>query len=149
MTQFPPSPSILTPITLTRPAYAQLSGQIFHPPRIFGPEWHVRDINSDEASASSAEIKLEGEKRWRDLGVKIAVGFEIMYKEGGGKSRSGIGRTSKTVDLEHLKQDVQYQKYLIDLKRAGYFGRELEGSELWKKKEEEAVRGWLKIRSAE
>jgi hypothetical protein len=78
MTHFPPSPSILTSVLMTRPAYAQLQGQVFHPPRVFGPEWHVREGK-----------ELDDERRWRDLGVKIATGFEIMYREGGKKGRSG------------------------------------------------------------
>ena len=77
MTHFPPSPAILTSVSMTRAAYAQLQGQKYHPPRSFGTEWHVRD----EAGPS--------ERRWRDLGVKISVGFEIMYREGGTKGRSG------------------------------------------------------------
>ena len=79
MTHFPPSPSVLAPVLLTRVAYAQLQGQVFHPPRVFGPEWHV-----PEGEASS-----ENERRWRDLGVKISTGFEIMYREGG-KRRGGM-----------------------------------------------------------
>jgi hypothetical protein len=78
MTHFPPTEAVLSSITLTRAAYAQLQGQVFHPPRVFGPEWHIREGEA-----------LDGERRWRDLGVKIATGFEIMYKEGGRKGRSG------------------------------------------------------------
>lgn len=76
MTHFPPSPAVLSSVLLTRAAYAQLQGQVFHPPRVFGPEWHVRD-----------EAGNEGEMKWRDLGVKIATGFEIMCREGGRKGR--------------------------------------------------------------
>lgn len=79
MNHFPPSPSVLSPVLLTRAAYAQLQGQVFHPPRVFGPEWHVAD--GDEKT---------DERRWRDLGVKISTGFEIMYREGGRKGRSGL-----------------------------------------------------------
>jgi hypothetical protein len=78
MTHFPPSPSILSSVLLTRAAYAQLQGQVFHPPRVFGPEWHIRE-----------GAEMDNERKWRDLGVKIATGFEIMYKEGGKKGRSG------------------------------------------------------------
>jgi len=78
MTHFPPSPSVLSPVLLTRVAYAQLQGQVFHPPRVFGPEWHVAE----------GEDNGEDERRWRDIGVKISTGFEIMYREGG-KRRGG------------------------------------------------------------
>ncbi|WWD22408.1 hypothetical protein CI109_106899 [Kwoniella shandongensis] len=134
MTHFPPSPSVLTPITLTRAAYAQLQGQVFHPPRIFGPEWHVRDTPGSE-----------GERRWRDLGVKIATGFEIMYREGGKKSRSG---ESGGV-AESLKDDAEYRKFLDNLKTAGWFGEELEGSQRWKEREEEARKGYQGVKSSD
>jgi hypothetical protein len=62
---------------MTRAGYAQLQGQVFHPPRVFGPEWHVAD-----------GAENDDERRWRDLGVKIATGFEIMYREGGRKGRA-------------------------------------------------------------
>lgn len=77
MNHFPPSPAVLAPVTMTRAAYAQLSSQVFHPPRIFGAEWHVPDGDENQ-----------NERRWRDLGVKIATGFEIMYREGGRKGRT-------------------------------------------------------------
>lgn len=85
MTHFPPSTSVLSPVLLTRAAYAQLQGQVFHPPRIFGPEWHASTSEEDDES---------DERRWRDLGVKISTGFEIMYREGGRKGRSGQVRSS-------------------------------------------------------
>lgn len=52
MARFTPEPSVLTTVTMTRTAYAQLMGQKFHPPRIFGqwkekegtPEWRRKDI---------------------------------------------------------------------------------------------------------
>jgi hypothetical protein len=83
MTHFPPSPSVLSPVLLTRVAYAQLQGQVFHPPRVFGPEWHVAE----------GEDNGEDERRWRDIGVKISTGFEIMYREGG-KRRGGTVSSS-------------------------------------------------------
>jgi len=85
MTHFPPSPSVLSPVLLTRAAYAQLQGQVFHPPRVFGPEWHVAERDGEVGDQA-----VEDEKRWRDLGVKISTGFEIMYKEGGKRGRSGL-----------------------------------------------------------
>lgn len=78
MNHFPPSPSVLSPVLLTRAAYAQLQGQNFHPPRVFGPEWQLPEGKDHD-----------DERRWRDLGVKISTGFEIMYREGGRKGRSG------------------------------------------------------------
>ncbi|WWC85946.1 uncharacterized protein L201_000816 [Kwoniella dendrophila CBS 6074] len=135
MTHFPPSSSILTPITMTRAAYAQLQGQVFHPPRIFGLEWHVPDNPNNE-----------GEKRWRDLGVKISTGFEIMYKEGGKKGRSGVLEENQN-DL--IKQDDSYKSFSDNLRKAGWFSDELEGSEKWKLREKEAIKGYQNVKSAD
>jgi hypothetical protein len=68
---------------MTRVAYAQLKGQIFHPPRTFGAEWRVPPLTDDEAGKLSVEerTRREEERRARDLGVKIVMGFEIMYRE--------------------------------------------------------------------
>lgn len=56
MARFPPEPSVLVSVKMTRTAYAQLVGQKFHPPKVFG-RW----------------IEKEGSKewRWRDVGMKI------------------------------------------------------------------------------
>lgn len=73
---------------MTRTAYAQLVGQKFYPPKIFG-RWNEREDTR--------------EWRWRDVGMKIvrcsllllislnliafqAVGFEILYQESKGRS---------------------------------------------------------------
>ncbi|WVQ93806.1 hypothetical protein IAU59_000884 [Kwoniella sp. CBS 9459] len=133
MTHFPPSPSILTPVTLTRAAYAQLQGQVFHPPRVFGPEWHVREGS-----------ELDKERRWRDLGVKIATGFEIMYEEGGKKGRGGIEEES-----DDLRSDEGYQQFLANLKKAGWFGDEVEGSKKWNQREAEALKGYQNVKSSD
>ncbi|WWD09089.1 hypothetical protein V865_007209 [Kwoniella europaea PYCC6329] len=135
MTHFPPSTSILTPITMTRAAYAQLQGQVFHPPRIFGAEWHVPDNPNNE-----------GEKRWRDLGIKISTGFEIMYKEGGNKHRSG---PNNQIEDGSLASDEGYKVFLDNLRKAGWFGDELEGSEKWRMREKEAKKGYQSIKSSD
>jgi len=129
MTHFPPSPCILAPVLMARPAYAQLQGQVFHPPRVFGPEWSVRDSPD-----------LADEARWRDLGVKIATGFEIMYREGGRRARAGEAATK-----EDLGNDAEYQRYLTSLKKAGWFGAEIEGSDKWNSREDAAMKGWNDI----
>ncbi|WVQ80382.1 hypothetical protein IAT38_002487 [Cryptococcus sp. DSM 104549] len=147
MTHFPPSASVLTQLTLTRAAYAQLQGQVFHPPRIFGPEWHVRDASAAGDDSGAAE-KLEGERRWRDIGVKVATGFEIMYREGGKKGRGGAGAG---VDAEEGGEtmDEGYGKFLENLKGAGWFGDEMEGSQKWKEREGEAKRGYIAVKAAD
>jgi hypothetical protein len=56
MARFPPKPDALAGISMTRPAYAQLVGQVFHPPKVFGI-WQEREGTP--------------ERRWRDVGMKI------------------------------------------------------------------------------
>lgn len=135
MTHFQPSPSILSSIRLTRAAFAQLQGQVFHPPRVFGPEWHVRE-----------GADLEGERRWRDIGVKIATGFEIMYREGGKKGRSG---DLSTASEDGVNSDPAYKTFLANLNKAGYFGDEVQGSQRWKEREVEARKGYQAVKATE
>lgn len=87
---------------------------------------------------------LENERRWRDLGVKLATGFEIMYREGGRKSRSGA--TGESVDSA---EDKGYASFLEGIRKAGWFGNELEGSQKWKEREKEARKGYINAKSAE
>ena len=56
MARFPPEPAILSSVKMTRTAYAQLVGQKFHPPKVFG-RWTEREGTK--------------EWRWRDVGMKI------------------------------------------------------------------------------
>ncbi len=63
MARFPPEPSALAAVRMTRTAYAQLVGQKFHPPKIFG-RW--------------AEKEGLKEWRWRDVGMKI-VSFHLAH----------------------------------------------------------------------
>ncbi|KIR43811.1 hypothetical protein I307_00147 [Cryptococcus deuterogattii 99/473] len=143
MTHFSPSPSILSQVTLTRAAYAQLQGQVFHPPRVFGPEWNVRDSLSSVVGEGTPG-NLENERRWRDLGVKLATGFEIMYREGGRKSRSGA--TGESLDRA---EDEEYAVFLEGIRKAGWFGNEVEGSQKWKEREEEARKGYVNAKSVD
>lgn len=56
MSRFPPDKSVLTSVRMTRTAYAQLQGQKFFPPKIFG-QWKEKEGTK--------------EWRWRDVGMKI------------------------------------------------------------------------------
>jgi len=56
MSRFPPKPAVLTTVRMTRVAYAQLVGQKFHPPKIWG-HWN--------------EAESTKEWRWRDIGMKL------------------------------------------------------------------------------
>lgn len=63
MSRFHPEPNILSAVKMTRIAYAQLLGQKFFPPKVFG-KWQEREGTK--------------EWKWRDLGMKI-VSYEISY----------------------------------------------------------------------
>lgn len=56
MTRFPPHTAVLSTVKMTRTAYAQLVGQKFFAPKIFG---------------SWKEPEGSKEWRWRDVGLKI------------------------------------------------------------------------------
>lgn len=95
MNRFPPNTSILTSVKMTRTAYAQLVGQKFFPPKVFG-NWR--------------EPEDTKEWKWRDVGMKIvcihlalsmnissdnfiqAVGFEMLFQES--KGRAYVRNTS-------------------------------------------------------
>lgn len=64
MNRFPPRPDVLTPLIMTRTAYAQLVGQKFYPPKVFG-----------------VFKEREGTKewRWRDVGMKIVSDYPVPY----------------------------------------------------------------------
>jgi hypothetical protein len=116
---------------MTRTAYAQLRGQVFHPPKVFGPEWR-------ETAEETGVSEQDTEKKRRDLGVKITIGFEIMYREDGRRSR---GKATHA-DAASLAKDDEYKKFLANLTAAGWFGTDLEGSEGWKAREAKAREGW-------
>jgi hypothetical protein len=63
MSRFSPSPSILTAIKTTRTGYAQLMGQRFYPPKVFG---------------QFSEKEGTKEWRWRDLGMKVVCLADIL-----------------------------------------------------------------------
>lgn len=64
MSRFPPATSIYAPVTMTRTAYAQLMGQKFHPPKIFG-HW--------------MESEGSTEWRWKDVGMKVVGDRESWH----------------------------------------------------------------------
>ncbi|KAJ3513549.1 hypothetical protein NLJ89_g2881 [Agrocybe chaxingu] len=136
MSRFPPSTAVLTAVKMTRTAYAQLMGQKFFPPKIFG-SWKER----------------EGTKEWRrrDVGMKIAVGFEMLYQESKGRqgsqnlSEDGI-RSTAAARKDALQRDPEYQKYIQNLTNAGYFKGELQGSQLWGSLEHQAAATFVEVR---
>ncbi|KAF8078293.1 SGT1 protein-domain-containing protein [Lyophyllum atratum] len=121
MNRFPPNSSTLSTVKMSRTAYAQLLGQKFFPPKVFG-QWQ--------------EAEGTKELRWRDVGMKIAVGFEMLYHES--KGRSAVSSTtgdaiksSTDAKKDTLRRYPEYIKYIENLVSADYFRGEIEGSELW------------------
>ncbi|KAI5124417.1 hypothetical protein M0805_008301 [Coniferiporia weirii] len=127
MSRFPPQPSVHTPLRITRTAYAQLVGQKFHPPKIFG---------------QFKERESTKEWGWRDIGMKIACGFEMSYQES--KSRAevtsvDVQKASAEARKEALRRNPEYNEYIKKLTLTGYFKNEIEDSKLWNQLEDKAV----------
>ncbi|TFK57504.1 SGT1-domain-containing protein [Heliocybe sulcata] len=135
MSRFPPSPSVLRPLRMTRTAYAQLVGQKFHPPKVFG-RWEEREGMR--------------EWRWRDVGMKIACGFEMLYQESKGKAEGTRSvemlNASAQARKEALRRNPEYVKYIQSLVSAGYFKGEQEGSWLWNELESKAANAFVDAR---
>ncbi|KAH7915115.1 SGT1-domain-containing protein [Hygrophoropsis aurantiaca] len=137
MTRFPPQPSTLRTIRMTRTSYAQLVGQKFYPPKIFG-RW--------------TEQEGTDQWRWRDIGMKLACGFEMLYQES--KSRSDITdvdaiNASADARKEALRRNPDYITYIKNLISAGYFKGEVEGSQLWGELESKAANAFVEVRREE
>ncbi|KAH9054175.1 SGT1-domain-containing protein [Lactarius vividus] len=134
MTRFSPQPCLLRTVRLTRTAYAQLVGQKFYPPKVFG-RW--------------SEKEGTPEWRWKDLGMKIACGFEMLYQEG--RARAEILDSSSTVvsvqaQKDALQRDPEFIKYINGIQAVGYFRGEIEGSQLWDALESKALAVFLQSR---
>ncbi|KAJ7693701.1 SGT1 protein-domain-containing protein [Mycena rosella] len=133
MARFPPEPNVLRTVKMTRTAYAQLLGQKFFPPKVFG-QWKANE-GSDEW-------------RWRDVGMKIAVGFEMLFQESKGRidpssSSSDALQSSVQAKKDALRRNPQYIKYIQNLISVDYFRGEAEGSQLWNKLEDKAATTFL------
>ncbi|THH18092.1 hypothetical protein EW146_g2832 [Bondarzewia mesenterica] len=129
MSRFPPDPSTPRLLTMSRTAYAQLVGQKFYPPKIFG-RWQEKEGSQ--------------EWRWKDIGMKIACGFEMLYQESKGRSEASKRslesiKSSSDARKDALRRNSEYTKYIRSLMSAGYFQGELEGSLLWNALEDKAA----------
>ncbi|KAF7978922.1 hypothetical protein HWV62_44458 [Athelia sp. TMB] len=120
MSRFPPEPSVLKTVRMTRTAYAQLVGQKFHPPKVFG-RWQ--------------ENEGTPEWRWRDIGMKIVRLVDL---------RCSIKKAQAL--KEALRRNPEYIKYIQNLVSARYFGSELEGSQQWNILEDKAASTFIEVR---
>ena len=151
-TKFPPTPAssvVLTPLVLTRTAYAQLKGQVYHPPRVFGPEWRIQ-VAGDGLEPEERD-RAERERKYRDLGVKLIMGFEIMFREDNKRSRRRGGENDgdQTGIEEDLRQDKAYVSYLENLAKAGWFEGEIQGSAGYQIKEKKAADAWRELQAGQ
>ncbi|KAN0125412.1 SGT1 domain containing protein [Lactarius tabidus] len=131
MARFSPEPCLLRTVRLTRTAYAQLVGQKFYPPRIFG-RWQEKERSP--------------QWRWKDLGMKIACGFEMLYQEGRSREEIGFDGSSTAAQKDALQRDPEFIKYVNGIRTAGYFRGEMEGSQLWDALESKALTVFLQSR---
>ncbi|GJE87751.1 SGT1-domain-containing protein [Phanerochaete sordida] len=130
MARFPPEPSVDMTVKLTRTAYAQLVGQKFYPPKVFG-RW--------------TEPEDSSEYKTKDLGMKIACGFEMLYQESKNRKLSADA-IAPEARKDALKQNSDYRQFIENLKSVGYFKSNLEGSEAWNRLEDQAVNAFLEAR---
>lgn len=135
MSRFPPHTSVLTTVAMTRTAYAQVVGQKFFPPKIFG-KW-------TEAEGSAT-------LRWKDVGMKLACGFEMLYqesKDNSGKPALGYDDANLAALKDSLQRDAEFQEYMKTIRQTTYFKGEVEGSQQWNALEEKAIRAYAQVRS--
>lgn len=151
-TKFPPTPAasvVLAPLVLTRTAYAQLKGQVYHPPRVFGPEWRIQ-VDENGLEQEERE-RAERERKYRDLGVKLIMGFEIMFREDNKRSRRRPADTDgkQLENGDDLAGDKGYLVYLENLTKAGWFEGEMRGSAGYQIKEKKAADAWRDLQAGQ
>ncbi|GAA5978983.1 hypothetical protein JCM10908_002758 [Rhodotorula pacifica] len=127
----PPLPDPgLVPTRMTRPLYSQLILQRFYAPKPFL-----------KAGWMEGKKGREDERR-REVGMKIACGFEMLYQLTAPKVRH-----DDSAATSFDSSDPKYRTYLKSLAEKGFFGEEVEGSEAWREKERIAREGWLRTKA--
>ncbi|GAA5924061.1 uncharacterized protein JCM15063_005536 [Sporobolomyces koalae] len=146
MTRFPPTsplasselgdsdptlPStVLVQTRLTRPLYSQLLLQKFYAPKPF------EKVGWTEGKLGEQDV------RRRDLGMKIACGFEMLYKQ-----TTPIPRVDTTSTTD-LSSNLEYQAMLKSLEDKGFFeGVGIKGSQEWSEREKNVREAWIKSRT--
>ncbi|KAJ8296593.1 Protein ecdysoneless [Rhodotorula toruloides] len=133
MTDTPSLPStVLVPTLLTRPLYSQVVLQRFYAPKPF-----------QKVGWMDAKLGRADERR-RSVGMKIACGFEMLYK-----LTSPQLRHSSTDDplTNFDSSEPRYRAYLKSLAEKSFFEGQVEGSEKWREKEAVAREGWVRAKS--
>ncbi|KAI9338979.1 SGT1 protein-domain-containing protein [Obelidium mucronatum] len=120
MSKFHPSTNITTTIRFTRTLYAQIASQEFHSvPPVYS---HILpDKKSPEYKAF-------------DIGMKLAVGFEILsIQDKSNTFATGAGGSARrSVDTYSFDSDPEWRLFFSRLMKLGYFKTELPGSKLYK-----------------
>ncbi|KAF8898419.1 SGT1 protein-domain-containing protein [Infundibulicybe gibba] len=134
MSRFAPDTSVLRNVRMTRTAYAQLLGQNFFPPKAFGRWPEAEDSRS---------------KKWRSIGMKIAVGFEMLYQESKKRTDSSITfevmASAAQAKKDALRRNPEYLKFIQHLISLDYFHGEVEGSGMWNNLENKAAMSFLQV----
>lgn len=144
------SSATLRMTSLTRGLYAQLIGQrTFHAPR----DWQRRgwDYTSTTATTDDERTQARDERtcRRKELGVKLAVGFEMAYYLSSAPLRKGKGVDKMDMDGDDDVRDTPaYKTYIGELTRVGFFDDErgarlVEGSAAWNTRESDARRSFI------
>ncbi|KAJ1648010.1 hypothetical protein IWQ61_010035 [Dispira simplex] len=121
MRQFPPAPGVLTTVRWTRTLYAQAVSQKFVAPKVF-----------DEALISHENLTVSE----KDLGTKIACGFEILCQEIDMSDDHALEKwRTRRGQKNHQRRWNEYKRKLAN---AGYFGEEIAGSQRYKELETRA-----------
>ncbi|KAJ3029791.1 UNVERIFIED_CONTAM: hypothetical protein HDU68_011112 [Siphonaria sp. JEL0065] len=129
MKYFHPSTNVTTTIRFTRTLYAQLASQEF---RGGAPPVYTHVL----AAAGKKESK---EYKAVDLGMKLAIGFEIIAaKVGLGDLKDDGMHVKRSVDTYFFETDPEWRTFHSRLTKLGYFKNELPGSKLYKTLEREA-----------
>ncbi|KAI5479487.1 SGT1 family protein [Pseudohyphozyma bogoriensis] len=130
-------PTSLQPVVLTRPLYSQLVLQKFFPPKPFEKvSW---------MGEAEGKIRDEEERR-RGVGMKLAVGFEILYARTKAQPRvnvPGDGASAENgAEFEQWVPTPEYKAFISKLSSKGFFEGEVEGSLKWQEREAMARRSW-------
>ncbi|GAA5832891.1 hypothetical protein JCM3766R1_007079 [Sporobolomyces carnicolor] len=129
----PPSipATVLVPTRLTRPLYSQLLLQKFYAPKPF------EKVGWNEGKLGDEDV------RRRDLGMKIACGFEMLYKQTAPLPRLDSG----SAPAYDPSTNPEYQRLLKSLQEKGFFdGVGIEGSREWTERERNARKAWTRNR---
>ncbi|SGY66455.1 BQ5605_C004g02676 [Microbotryum silenes-dioicae] len=116
--------------TLTRPLYSQLVMQKFFPPKPF-----------DRVGWEREPFFGQGDKRRRNVGMKIACGFEILYASSS-KHNPILNPTLE----QPTPSDRRFQLYLTSLQTQGFFHPHPPGSEEYELLESQARQAYSRAK---